>query len=87
MHVVYKKILYTATEESRDGEVPKMIFFVHDTLDTIDLRDDIIRWLRRWNKPSSIVQMLVSTMVLSQMNQRSTFKLSTYIGSAGSIYC
>jgi hypothetical protein len=30
----------------------KMIFFVHDT---IDLRDDIVRWLRRWNKPSSIV--------------------------------
>ena len=52
---IFRKILYTAMEESRDGEVPKMIFFVHNTLDTIDLRDDIVRWLRRWNKPSSIV--------------------------------
>jgi hypothetical protein len=52
---IFKKILYTAMEESRDGGVPKMIFFVHDTLDTIDLRDDIVHWLRRWNKPSSIV--------------------------------
>jgi hypothetical protein len=28
---IFKKTLYTAMEESRDGEVPKMIFFVHDT--------------------------------------------------------
>ncbi|KAN0071795.1 hypothetical protein V8E54_010391 [Elaphomyces granulatus] len=35
---IFKKILYTAVEESRD-----------------DLRDEIVRWLRRWNKPSSIV--------------------------------
>ncbi|KAN0078665.1 hypothetical protein V8E54_005178 [Elaphomyces granulatus] len=53
---IFRKILYTAMEESRDGEVPKMIFFVHDTLNTIDLRDNVVRWLQRWNKPSSIMR-------------------------------
>jgi hypothetical protein len=47
---IYSRRYYMYTllpmEESRDGEVPKMIFFVHNILDTIDLRDDIVHWFR-----------------------------------------
>lgn len=46
---VCKQIVYIAVDEMTNGQLPKIIFFVREINDTVNLRNNVFRWLKEKN--------------------------------------